>query len=81
MSGDKIELRMNFDDVEKLDLSDPSKLTEKDFQKIWTRDCFNWHGRLLTGEKCHYCPDWDFLAIDETCPEYEACCCRIGEKE
>lgn len=29
----------------------------------------------LKGEHKHFCPDWDYMAIDETCPEYEACCC------
>jgi hypothetical protein len=31
----------------------------------------------LKGNYKHYCPDWDFMAIDETCPEYEACTCSI----
>lgn len=31
--------------------------------------------RKLTGEKKHYCPDWDFMAIDENSPEFEACTC------
>ena len=26
----------------------------------------------------HECPDWDFLDIDETWPEFEACCCEFG---
>lgn len=26
----------------------------------------------------HECPDWDFLEIDETRPEFEACCCEFG---
>lgn len=30
----------------------------------------------LKGKKKHYCPDWDYMAIDETCPEFEACCCE-----
>jgi hypothetical protein len=29
----------------------------------------------LKGEKKHFCPDWDFMAIDEFCPEFEACTC------
>lgn len=34
----------------------------------------------LTGEKKHFCPDWDFMAIDETTPEFQACTCygRVG---
>ena len=23
----------------------------------------------------HACPDWDFMVIDETCPEWESCTC------
>jgi hypothetical protein len=29
----------------------------------------------LSGHFKHYCPDWDFMAIDETCPEFSACLC------
>lgn len=29
----------------------------------------------LKGELKHYCPDWDYLAIDEFAPEFEACTC------
>jgi hypothetical protein len=29
----------------------------------------------LSGAYKHYCPEWDFLAIDETCPEFAACLC------
>lgn len=29
----------------------------------------------LTGARKHYCPDWDFMAIDETMHEFEACAC------
>lgn len=37
----------------------------------------------LTGKAKHYCPDWDDMAIDETMPEIEACCCsfRLPERE
>jgi hypothetical protein len=31
----------------------------------------------LEGKKKHFCPDWDFMAIDETCPEFEACTCEL----
>jgi hypothetical protein len=34
----------------------------------------------LTGEKAHWCPDWDFLLVDETMPEYDACTC-FGPKD
>lgn len=75
--SDKIELQMKFKDV---DMSDPSKLTEEDFFAVWAKECFSWHERLLEGEKSHYCPDWDYLPIDETCEEIEACTCNLEKK-
>jgi hypothetical protein len=35
----------------------------------------------LTGKYKHYCAEWDFMAIDETFPEFEACLCYNMEKE
>lgn len=35
---------------------------------------------LLQGKYKHYCPDWDFMAIDETCPEFDACTCGLAPK-
>ena len=29
----------------------------------------------LTGKYRHFCPDWDFMAIDEHCREFDACTC------
>ena len=29
----------------------------------------------LSGDHRHYCPDWDFMAIDELSPEFECCLC------
>lgn len=35
----------------------------------------------LKGEKKHFCPDWDFMPIDEFSPEFEACTCtRFNSK-
>lgn len=31
--------------------------------------------RTLTGNHKHYCMDWDGMAIDDTCPEFECCTC------
>jgi hypothetical protein len=31
--------------------------------------------RQLVGFYKHFCPDWDLMAIDEYCPEFEACTC------
>lgn len=41
----------------------------------WEEDCLHWWGRKLTGEKKHFCPDWDYLPIDETCDEIAGCSC------
>lgn len=43
----------------------------------WEADCRQYWGHILTGERRHYCPDWDYLPIDETCREIESCGCRI----
>ena len=34
----------------------------------------------LKGKKKHFCPDWDFMPIDESSPEFTACTCfgRVG---
>ena len=31
--------------------------------------------KRLRGVKKHFCPDWDYMAIDETCEEFQACSC------
>jgi hypothetical protein len=41
----------------------------------WVTDCRAAHGRVLTGNSAHWCPDWDFLPIDETVIEFESCAC------
>ena len=48
----------------------------EDFSKEWERDCLRWHRRVLVGTRGHWCPEWDFMPIDETLPEFEACICR-----
>lgn len=40
----------------------------------WATDCKHWRGRLLVGRYAHWCPDWDDLPIDETCPEWPCPC-------
>jgi len=47
----------------------------------WKEDCIHWMGRELTGKKSHWCPEWDDLPIDETCPEIECCLCYPEEEE
>lgn len=43
----------------------------------WMADSLRWRGKILTGEYAHWCPDWDFLPIDETCPEWP-CPCSVS---
>lgn len=35
----------------------------------------------LKGKYKHYCYDWDDMAIDETCPEFESCLCFTNNEE
>ena len=42
----------------------------------WIEDCNHHHGRLLTGKFAHWCPDFDYLAIDETVDEFQYCQCE-----
>ena len=42
----------------------------------WKDECWKWHGKTLTGKYKHYCPDWDYLPIDDTCEmEINYCTC------
>lgn len=34
----------------------------------------------LTGKFLHYCDEWDFDLIDETCPEWLCCNCYSDEE-
>ena len=58
-------------------------LTDKEAKQAseWEEDCLRWRGRVLTGNKAHWCQDWDFLPVDETCFEIEACHCYDDEKK
>lgn len=40
----------------------------------WDDDCLYWRGQPLTGEYAHWCPNWDDLPMDETCPEWPCNC-------
>lgn len=33
----------------------------------------------LAGGFLHYCPDWDYLLIDQTDIEFDACSCDFGD--
>ena len=54
---------------------------EKTLPHDWHTDCFRWHGELLTGKYTHWCAEWDYLPIDETCGEFECCLCYDNEME
>jgi hypothetical protein len=47
-----------------------SELTE------FEQDCIHFWGKPLTGKYKHYCCDWDFLPLDETCEEFKYCTCE-----
>ena len=53
-------------------------MNDEERKAEWTTDCMRYHGRVLTGSKSHWCPDWDYLPIDETCREIEVCFCAFG---
>ena len=42
----------------------------------WERDCERFFGKVLLGKYGHWCPDWDYLPIDETVDEFECCTCN-----
>ena len=44
----------------------------------WVDDSMRWRGRVLEGKHAHWCPDYDYLPIDETCPEWP-CPCDEGK--
>ena len=43
----------------------------------WIEDSIRWRGTVLTGKRAHWCPEWDFLPVDETCAEFETCTCVL----
>lgn len=46
----------------------------------WQEDCLRWWGRALTGAHAHWCPDWDYLPIDDTCSEVAGCTCQWEDR-
>lgn len=60
-------------------LMTPEKLAEK-CGVVWTENMD--HEAVLYEyykkegkDKVHFCPEWDFMAIHEESPEFEACLC------
>ena len=45
----------------------------------WIEDCMHHHGIVLTGKYAHWCPEFDYLPIDETLIEFEYCLCKFEE--
>ena len=41
----------------------------------WREDCLHFWGKELVGEYRHWCPEWDYLPVDETCEEFTCCLC------
>lgn len=44
----------------------------------WDEDCLEWRGQPLIGLYAHWCPNYDNIPMDETCPEWP-CQCGIEE--
>ena len=42
----------------------------KDSYTDWVADCYLYWGYTLTGKHAHWCPEWDFLPVDESCGEF-----------
>lgn len=40
----------------------------------WEEDSRRERGRVLIGAAAHWCPEWDYLTIDEHCPEWPCVC-------
>lgn len=53
-------------------------VSEEEFRKDPEKFVFD---HILTGDWKHYCHEWDGMAIDETCPEFEACLCFEGRDD
>lgn len=43
-------------------------------QLAWEMNCMEQRGRMLTGEKRHYCEENWLSPTDETCPEWPCAC-------
>lgn len=49
-------------------------------EEEWMQDCIKERGRILVGKFRHYCYDWDFMTVDETCEEFEnGCNCTFAD--
>lgn len=48
------------------------------YDQDWLDDCARYRGKILRGVFSHWCVEWDYLPIDETCEEFR--CCRCYER-
>ena len=55
-------------------MSNTETWTEESLNE-WTEECIKFYGIVLEGDYCHWCTEWDFLPIDETCIEFDCCLC------
>lgn len=39
------------------------------------------YGETLTGKFRHFCPEFDYLPIDNTCNEFKYCICNFEDEE
>lgn len=52
----------------------------QEWQKEWDEACMHHYKRTLPITPfSHYCLDWDFLPIDETCAEFLGCACFAAD--
>ena len=50
-----------------------------EYSEDWKEDCMSCWGKILEGKYRHWCADWDYLAIDETCHPFAYCNCEYDE--
>jgi hypothetical protein len=55
-------------------------VTPAEIEALWVQDCLKWRSRVLRGEKCHWCYDWDGLPVDETTDEWKTCACYSNKE-
>ena len=72
---------MNWANAEATMILSQGRPTAHKFSENWVRDCKHWRGKVLTGKHSHWCPDWDYLPIDETTDEFDCCSCGYDKKE
>lgn len=49
--------------------------------KEFNEACIEMYGETLTGKFRHFCPEFDYLPIDNTCSEFKCCTCNFEDEE